>query len=106
MANLVDSYAQALLRGSASGLAGLFAYESQGAAIADSKAAGLNKHYGASDEALTFWQEHGSIEGDHAKWTFDALSSLDPDLDEVALSTRLVGEAWWAFLDEREMQSA
>jgi len=45
MANLVDSYAQALLRGSASGLAGLFAYESQGAAIADSKAAGLNKHY-------------------------------------------------------------
>lgn len=82
------------------------AYESQGAAIADSKAAGLVEHYGVTDEALTFWTEHGSIEGDHAKWTFDALASLNPDLAEVNDAALLVGEAWWAFLDERELQSA
>jgi pyrroloquinoline quinone (PQQ) biosynthesis protein C len=103
---LVDSYAQVLARGPSSALAGLYAYESQGAAIADSKAAGLAKHYGADDDALVFWNEHGSIEGDHAKWTYDALSSLEPDLDEVAFATRFVGEAWWTFLDERELQSA
>lgn len=106
MTRLVDAYAQVLRRGSSSALAGLYAYESQGAAIADSKAAGLMEHYGAKEEALMFWKEHGSIEGDHAKWTFDALSSLEPNLDEVAWATRFVGEAWWAFLDERELQPA
>lgn len=105
MSHLVDSYAQVLRRGPSSALAGLFAYESQGGAIADSKSDGLSKHYGASDEALVFWNEHGSIEGDHAQWTFDALSSLEPDLDEVAIASRFVGQAWWAFLDERELLS-
>lgn len=106
MTGLVDAYAQVLRRGSTSALAGLYAYESQGAAIADSKAAGLLEHYGASEEALVFWNEHGSIEGDHAKWTFEALSSLEPDLADVAFATHFVGQAWWAFLDERELQTA
>jgi pyrroloquinoline quinone (PQQ) biosynthesis protein C len=106
MTRLVDSYAQVLLRGSTSALAGLYAYESQGAAISDSKAAGLIEHFGANEDALVFWKEHGTIEGDHAKWTFDGLSSLEPDLEEVALATRFVGEAWWALIDERELQSA
>ena len=57
-------------------------------------------------EALLFWDEHGSIEGDHAEWTFDALTSLSPDLDEVRSAARLVGDAWWDFLDERELQVA
>jgi pyrroloquinoline-quinone synthase len=104
--HLVDAYAQVLRNGSISALAGLYAYESQGAAIADSKAAGLNKHYAADETALEFWREHGSIEGDHARWTFDALASLDPDLNDVSFAAQFVGEAWWAFLDERELQSA
>jgi pyrroloquinoline-quinone synthase len=106
MTHLVDAYAQVLRRGSTSALAGLYAYESQGAAIADSKATGLSEHYGADETALEFWKEHGSIEGDHARWTFDALASLNPDLDDVGFAARLVGDAWWAFLDERELQSA
>jgi len=103
---LVDAYAQVLRNGSASALSGLYAYESQGAAIADSKAAGLSEHYEADETALEFWKEHGSIEGDHARWSLDALASLDPDLNDVAFAARFVGEAWWAFLDERELQSA
>lgn len=103
---LVDAYAEIQTRGSVPALAGLLAYESQGAAIADSKAAGLVEHYGVTVEALTFWTEHGSIEGDHAKWTFDALASLNPDLADVNDAALIVGDAWWAFLDERELQSA
>lgn len=103
---LVDAYSNVQAKGSVAALAGLFAYESQGAAIADSKAEGLVEFYGISDAALTFWTEHGSIEGDHAKWTLDALATLEPDLDEVTDAALLVADAWWAFLDERELQSA
>ncbi len=106
MSALLAAYDQVARQGVVSSLAGLLAYESQGAAIADSKGAGLAAHYGAADDALAFWREHSSIEGEHAEWTFDALNSLDPDLEDVYASARLVGEAWWAFLDERESLAA
>ena len=76
MSALLAAYDEVAQRGVVSSLAGLLAYESQGAAVADSKGAGLAAHYGAPDEALAFWREHSSIEGDHAEWTFDALNSL------------------------------
>jgi pyrroloquinoline-quinone synthase len=105
MGALLDAYVDVASQGPVSALAGLLAYESQGAAVAHSKGLGLAKHYNAPTEALTFWDEHGSIEGDHAEWTFDALASLDPDLDHVRSAARRVGDAWWAFLDERELQA-
>jgi pyrroloquinoline-quinone synthase len=104
MQGIIDAYDGVAHRGTVAALAGLLAYESQGASVADSKGAGLAKHYEAPLEALLFWDEHGSIEGNHAEWTFDALTSLSPDLDEVRSAARLVGDAWWAFLDERELQ--
>jgi pyrroloquinoline-quinone synthase len=103
---LVEAYSDVLRRGPVAALAGLLAYESQGAAIADSKADGLAAHYGASRQALEFWQEHGSIEGDHAQWTFDALESLRPNIAEVERAARAVADAWWSFLDERELEAA
>ncbi|HEV3267886.1 MAG TPA: iron-containing redox enzyme family protein [Acidimicrobiales bacterium] len=103
MAALVASYDEVLHESPAAALAGLLAYESQGAAIADSKAAGLLKHYKASNDATAFWTVHGSVEGDHAKWTMDALASIEPDNTDVEAGARLVGEAWWSFLDEREL---
>jgi pyrroloquinoline-quinone synthase len=106
MGALLDAYNDVAGQGPVSALAGLLAYESQGAAVAHSKGLGLAKHYNAPAEALVFWDEHGSIEGDHAEWTFDALASLDPDIDEVRTAARRVGDAWWAFLDERELQGA
>jgi pyrroloquinoline-quinone synthase len=106
MSHLVDSYAKVSEQGPASSLAGLWAYESQGARIADSKAEGLDRYYGAQSDAIAFWTAHGSIEEDHAKWTLDALSSLEPDPSEVELAARLIGDAWWSFLDERELLAA
>ena len=70
---LVEAYSEVLNEGPSAALAGLWAYESQGAGIADSKAKGLATHYGAIDESLSFWEAHGTIEDDHAKWTLDAL---------------------------------
>jgi pyrroloquinoline-quinone synthase len=103
MQQLVDAYAEVLLLGPSAALAGLWAYESQGAGIADSKAAGLATHYGASPDALAFWWAHGTVEGDHAKWTLEALEQLAPEEEVAREATRSVGEAWWAFLDEREL---
>lgn len=102
MRNLVDSYSKVLEQGPCAALAGLWAYESQGAEVADSKADALLRHYGAGSEALAFWDIHGSVEGDHARWTFEALETFEPDVHEVEEAVRLIGDAWWAFLDERE----
>ena len=106
MKHLVESYYELLEQNPAAALAGLLAYESQGAAIADSKVGGLARQYGATPEATEFWTVHGSVELDHARWTQDALSSLQPDLIEVDSAMRLIGDAWWAFLDEREALAA
>jgi pyrroloquinoline-quinone synthase len=106
MARLVEAYDVILEQSTAAALAGLWAYESQGAAIARSKAEGLRAHYGVESDAATFWDAHWLVEGDHAAWTLEALSSLDPDADEAAESARLIGEAWWSFLDERELAVA
>ncbi|MHB8378612.1 MAG: TenA family transcriptional regulator [Acidimicrobiales bacterium] len=103
MTALVASYDEVLRRSPASALAGLLAYEYQGAAIADSKANGLIKHFNASSDAVAFWMVHGSVEEDHAQWTLDALASLEPDEADVEAAARVVGEAWWSFLDEREL---
>jgi len=106
MANLLEAYEVVLNRGAAAALAGLWAYESQGAVIAKSKAEGLRTHYGVENDAATFWDAHWLVEGDHAAWTLEALSSLHPDSDESAASALLIGEAWWSFLDERELAVA
>lgn len=102
MQQLADAYSEALAESPSAALGGLWAYESQGAAIADSKAEGLTRFYGASSDATAFWSVHGSLEGDHAQWTLEALESLEPDVDEVTAAARLIAEAWWSFLDERE----
>ncbi len=106
MKTLVTSYDDVLKQSPVAALAGLLAYEYQGSAIAESKADGLVKYFNASSNAVTFWTVHGTIEEDHAAWTMDALSSLEPDETEVGAAARLVGEAWWAFLDERELLAA
>jgi pyrroloquinoline-quinone synthase len=106
MSYLVESYSALLERGPEASLAGLMAYEVQGARIAESKAEGLATHYAAAGDSLAFWLAHSSIEDEHAKWTLEALSLLEPDFDEVELGARLIGDAWWLFLNERELLAA
>lgn len=106
MSHLVESYGALIEQGPHASLAGLWAYEVQGAEIAQSKAEGLARHYGARSEALAFWRAHGAVEDDHAKGTLEALSSLELDLNEVEVASRSIAQAWWTFLDERELLAA
>jgi len=106
MSTLVESYARLLELGAPASLAGLWAYETQGAEIARSKAEGLVRHYGASEAAVEFWTVHGLVEGDHAQWTLEAMTLLDIDPAEAQSAARLIGDAWWSFLDERELLAA
>ena len=104
MSQLLGAYRECVARSSTAALAGLLAYEIQGAEIATSKAVGLVEHYGASRPATEFWRLHGEVEGDHAQWLIDAME-ID-DVDEAIYGSRLVADAWWAFLDEREAVAA
>ena len=102
MKNLVETYHAVLNESDAAAIAGLLAYEAQGADIADTKAEGLRAHYGASSTATTFWDVHGNIEADHASWTMEALESLNADDVIVLDAARRVANAWWDFLTERD----
>jgi hypothetical protein len=43
------------------------------------------------------------VEEDHAKLTLEALELLEPDTGVVFEATRLIGDAWWQFMDESEL---
>ncbi len=106
MSELLHAYDDVLAAGPVVALGGLLAYESQGAAVAESKGAGLARHYDASPAALEFWTQHGSLEHDHAAWTLAALEELAPSPSDVRDGARTVADAWWNFLDERERLAA
>lgn len=102
MRALLDTYRRLLTLCPTIAVAGLLAYECQGAAIADSKADGLKRHYGAPAGATAFWSTHGWIEEDHAAWTEAGLVSLHPSDGDVALGISVIANAWWDFLTERD----
>lgn len=102
MQTLIDEYRDVLATSDVAAIAGLLAYEAQGAAIADTKAEGLRVHYGANDSATNFWDVHGSVEADHAAWTMDALASLGGDDAAIVAAARRIADAWWNFLSERD----
>jgi pyrroloquinoline-quinone synthase len=101
---LVELYADAPARSVGFAVGVLAAYEVQAAAIARSKADGLRRHYELSDSAVAFWDLHADLEADHAAWSMDAASSLD--VDEVMAGVIASRDAWWAFLDDRELAAA
>ena len=99
---LLGAYDAVLSQGPVSALAGLLAYEHQAPEIADSKAAGLRAHYGLDGGAVGFWDHHATVDVAHRTWTSDALAGLEAPTEVDAAATRVVAEAWWGFLDERE----
>jgi pyrroloquinoline-quinone synthase len=105
MAALLAAYDATRRVSPAAGVAGLLAYEVQGAEIAQSKGDGLRAHYGASPEACVFWDAHATVEVEHAEWALSALDELASDLDEIESAATSVATAWWSFLDERELAS-
>jgi pyrroloquinoline-quinone synthase len=80
----------------------LVAYESQAAAVAASKAAGLGQ-YAVSESDAAFWSAHADLDVAHRQWAMAALHELAGGSVEAASVGLLRGaDAWWAFLDERE----
>jgi pyrroloquinoline quinone (PQQ) biosynthesis protein C len=99
---LVHAYEDLAAAGPVPALAGLAAYEHQAPAIATTKAVGLRVHYRLDAGAVTFWDHHATADVAHARWTTEALEHLDADPEEVRTCARVVADAWWRFLDERE----
>jgi pyrroloquinoline quinone (PQQ) biosynthesis protein C len=105
-AALVEAYTTVAAAGPVAALAGLLAYESQAPAVALSKAEGLRRHYGLGSGATAFWDHHATVDVDHAAWTVEALTELGADPAAVTAAARIVADAWWGFLDERETAAA
>jgi pyrroloquinoline-quinone synthase len=80
-------------RGPAAGLAALYAYESMVPAVAQTKIAGLRKHYGIEDErTLQFFDVHLEVDEWHAKVARDILDRTVP-ADERASAVRAAEES-------------
>jgi pyrroloquinoline-quinone synthase len=103
MAKLLATYRWVVTQSAATTVSGIVAYELQGADIARTKAAGLTDFYGADDGARQFWDVHAGVEDHHAQWTLDALDELEPTEEEIVSGVFAVADAWWSFLDEREL---
>lgn len=101
---LVDLYAQATSRGLGFAVGVVAAYEVQAAEVAATKSDGLRRHYGASAATTRFWDLHATLESAHAQWSLDAAEGLDRE--EVLRGVAASRDAWWGFLDERELLAA
>ena len=102
-AALLATYDELLDKDAMSALAGFLAYESQSAEIARTKADGLRRHHGLDEHAVSFWDHHAQADVRHGAWAREALSgSVGADCD-VTPDIRRAADAWWTFLDEREL---
>lgn len=99
---LVEVYEEAARRGPSALLAVVGAYEVQAAEVARTKAESLRAHYGLGADETVFWDVHGELEEDHARWTIEALEALGASPSEVAEFAGRSAGAWWRFLDERD----
>jgi pyrroloquinoline-quinone synthase len=104
--SLLDTQRRCAAEGPVAGLAALLAYELQVPEVAASKAAGLRRHHALDAPATAFWDLHAAVDVDHAAWTLDALASLADDPAPAVEAARSAADAWWAFLDERELAAA
>lgn len=100
---LLDTYASLTASSGAEGLAAVVAYEMQAPAIASSKASGLRRHYGIDATGTYFWDIHATMDVDHAQWGIEALAAIDIPERQVVSAARAAADAWWAFLDDREL---
>ena len=80
------------------GLGVLAAYETQVAAVAATRAAGLRRHYGRDGPGVAFWEVHADLEADHADWTASALAAAAASPAQVTSAAADGARAWWQFL--------
>jgi pyrroloquinoline-quinone synthase len=101
--NLVSTYVGAAHADAGDALAVIGVYEIQAAEISKTKGESLRSHYVMGTKGTEFWDVHAEIEADHAAWTIEALELLDADPMAVRSSATSSADAWWDFLDEREL---
>lgn len=105
MARLLKTYDELLGEDAESGLAGFLAYEAQAAEVARNKADTLRQHYGLDTRAVAFWDHHARVDVEHREWTREALALSMTDASRTKAALRKAADAWWMFLDEREILS-
>lgn len=100
---LLDTYRRLAAESPIAGTSAIVAYEMQAPEIAESKGDGLRCHYALNDQGTAFWDLHATLDQDHAAWAISSLAAATDDADYVSASARQAAEAWWNFLDEREL---
>lgn len=99
----VETFERLAQRDAASGLAALYAYESQQPEVSQTKRTGLREQYGVQDaEALAYFDVHATADVRHRQGERDALArclaaGADPDAVTGAAGEAL--DAYWALLD-------
>ena len=88
-------------QGTATGIAALYAYESQIPEIAETKIIGLKKHYGIdSEEATEYFRVHIEADKEHALVEKQLLKSYlnDSNISETSSEVGIVLKSLWGFL--------
>ncbi len=98
--DLLDTFAAAVDAGPDTGLAALYAYESQASAVATSKLDGLARFYGISDgPGTTFFTTHESMDEWHAESERETITSLSRNDEDTLAAAESAAGALWGFLD-------
>ncbi len=103
MEDLLTTYAALLEEGAVPAISGFLAYECQAAAVAGTKASCLRRHHGLDDAGVAFWEHHAKVDILHRQWAYLAVGQIAPALEAIGQPLRLAADAWWGFLDEREI---
>lgn len=107
---LLRHFRAAMTDSPAAALAALYAYESRVPAIAKTKAAGLERHYGADGATRRYFTVHTTADVHHAQVWRDALTAelvaRPEDADAALAAAEDAARALWATLDgvERRRQ--
>lgn len=100
---LVDTFQKLADQGAATGLAALYAYESQQPEVSCTKIAGLRGHYGIDDAStLEYFEVHEAADVRHRQGERDALAAcLEAGVPAEVLTeaTLQALDAYWALLD-------
>ncbi len=100
--NLVETYGALCRKGPEEAFGALYAYEAQFSQIAETKADGLRRFYGITDEdALEFFEVHSEVDDGHAASLRFAMANSERTIE----SAHLALDAWWGMLDQFEAMS-
>jgi pyrroloquinoline-quinone synthase len=100
---MVKTFQSLTAQSVATGLAALYAYESQQPDVSCTKMAGLREHYGITDSAsLEYFQVHEAADVRHRQGERDALATCLEEgvsADILKDATRQALDAYWGLLD-------